>query len=394
MVKLIPIGLCTIRNEAQGIEGWAKMMLHFCDRVVALIDPHTSDNTEQILREKFPTVEIVFQDRSLGDSDDDTEGETHKTIMHANKSKWVQENIEDETWFMEMAADERFFPNYWEQLEQEIRFAQTHKFDAIIHRSLIEPIPVDTNQLLFKGGQWQLDINIPFVHNDYPLRYCIDWGFMYTLRHSRFQLKHFNWQQNDQPHHGFKNSAFNPLVSLAPIYHFHRVKYNQIMPNSWRDNLGAMNAVIKKYNAKVPIVPYCLPCYDWRTLDPLQPVDCDQSLLTKLIDINDHIFDANTKEEINRLKWLKQQKSIINQEKYYLKSELDSSMFSWVKYNHATEILLLCFRQNKKIYRYLKVPSEVYTELPLVPSAGKYYHSHIKGKYTEEYIGIEGEKVN
>ena len=52
----------------------AKESLFFCEKVVCIIDPETTDKTESILRKEFPQIIIEYQDRSLGDSDDGHQG--------------------------------------------------------------------------------------------------------------------------------------------------------------------------------------------------------------------------------------------------------------------------------------------------------------------------------
>lgn len=69
MTKPLKYGFCSIWNEEKCIRGWAKQLLALCEHVTAIVDPNTTDHTVNILKSEFPEVEILWQDRTLGDTD-------------------------------------------------------------------------------------------------------------------------------------------------------------------------------------------------------------------------------------------------------------------------------------------------------------------------------------
>jgi len=256
MNKIINVGLCTIRNEEKYIKDWIEMLSVFCERVVILLDPATTDKTEEIAKQ-YPIVEIYYQYRSLGDSDEDHQGKDCKLIMHVNKTKWIQENIPDGDWFVEIAADERFNPSDYEMLKSEILHAKKHGFDALVHRRLFEPIICHESQVININNNWFIEPSIKPEGKELNY-FIINWSTTYNLTHSRFQKKYKDWKQNDQPHHMFKNKAFNPLYSAVPIWHFHRIK-SGVLGSSWRDNKGSIAGIMKLNNGLIPIVPSYIP---------------------------------------------------------------------------------------------------------------------------------------
>jgi len=250
--KLIPIGVCTILSEEAYIEEWANMLNYFCEKVVALVDPTTNDNTVRILREKCPFVKIQYQDRSLGDSDNNNMGNTRTLIMHVNKSKWIQENVQLGEWFIEMAADERFDKRDYAQLEQEIRFAQEHGLNGIVHQQLYEPINCYDSQLIFKNG-WFVDVSRK-PKGKLCTGFVINWNISFHLAHVRFQKKIGDWIQNNNPHSGFANKCKNTLMSTVPIWHYHRLK-SGLGASCWRDGQGSISEIMRRYNGLIPVIP-------------------------------------------------------------------------------------------------------------------------------------------
>ena len=257
-MKLLKYGLCTVKNEEQGIRSWIKMLDYFCDKIIALVDPDTNDNTLEILEsmKQYHNLEIVMQDRSLGDADNNNKGKS--LIMHKNKSKWINENISIGDWFIEIAVDERFSLHDYDTLEKEVKFAQDNGYDCIAHRDLIEPYPISKDQLEYLSKKYFVLLNLPFNNNNHNYEYCINWD---RSEHIRFQCKIGTWKQNDLPHHGFSDRG-KILYSVIPIYHFHRIKNNTQLPDSWRDKKGSIGNIIKK--GKMPIIPMRVPFKDWR----------------------------------------------------------------------------------------------------------------------------------
>jgi hypothetical protein len=212
-------------------------------------------------------VEIIYQDRTLGDSDEKTQGATGELIMHKNKSKFVNEMIQNKDWFIEMSCDERYYPEDWERLRLEVKYAQKHGFDSVAHTRMFEPVQLSSNQLVYDANYW-LDTTKPYLaHEDkFGMGFSINWGL--SFKHCRFQQKTEAWEQSALPHHSFKNTHLNSLISTVPIWHFHRLK-NGILPNSWRDAKGSISRLLKKHNQLVPLLPLYTPFMDWANLQDL-----------------------------------------------------------------------------------------------------------------------------
>jgi len=254
--KNIEYGLCTVKDEELYVLGWIKMLKEFTNQQIVLLDPDTKDNTEKLIRDNYPDVKIVMQDRDLGDTDNNTKGESNINIMHVNKTKWIRENINDGEWFIEMACDERFNPEDIPVLKKEIEYAQKYNYDAIIHRNMYEPIPglLKNVKYIFNKLYYILDEDDSNcnVNDELELQYSINWN---RLRQIRFQKKYPNWKQNYQPHSGFSGRSFNPMYSKVPLWHFHRIKYNKILASNQRDAQGSINKIIKQNKGKIPIIP-------------------------------------------------------------------------------------------------------------------------------------------
>jgi hypothetical protein len=59
----------------------------------------------------------------------------------------------------------------------------------------------------------------------------------------------------------------------------------------------------------------------------------------------------------------------------------DSSMTSYVRYSAKDKVLTLNMRTGKPIHL-ANVPQEHFDAIKSAPSAGKYYHAHLKGKFS------------
>jgi len=59
---------------------------------------------------------------------------------------------------------------------------------------------------------------------------------------------------------------------------------------------------------------------------------------------------------------------------------VDSSIIRSVGYDETSQALEITFRE--KTYRYTGVPRATYEALAAAPSVGKYFHAHIKGRYS------------
>ena len=61
-------------------------------------------------------------------------------------------------------------------------------------------------------------------------------------------------------------------------------------------------------------------------------------------------------------------------------SSLDSSILSEARYDPFMEVMTIQFK-NDSVYEYIEVPKETYEELVSAPSAGKYFHLNVRGKF-------------
>jgi len=62
-----------------------------------------------------------------------------------------------------------------------------------------------------------------------------------------------------------------------------------------------------------------------------------------------------------------------------------SGMITKISYDESEKLLTLTFASGGA-YSYKDVPKEVFDGLLAAESAGKYFHSHIKGKYETERV--------
>jgi hypothetical protein len=78
------------------------------------------------------------------------------------------------------------------------------------------------------------------------------------------------------------------------------------------------------------------------------------------------------------------QRSLLLQVSYV---PVNSSLLLGVQYIPGLELLLLVFKTNNHAYVYSNVPQRTYQELMEADSQGKYFYSHIKGKFEYEDLG-------
>jgi hypothetical protein len=259
--KLLQHGFCVIRNEELGIRGWAKLNLMLCDHVYAIIDPTTTDKTEEILRTEFPEIEILYQDRHLGDSDYNKEGRTKSLIMHNNLTQFVTDRIQEGEWFATFAADERIALESIPQLLLDIEYAQKHCMGAVCHERLYDVLPIHESKIIRDPSSLYFVDTSKCEYEPNLFNYVLDFH-NWTLRHGRIECKTPNWKKNPEPHSGY-SERYNPLISEVPLWHFHRIKHNQINPTDWRDGLGGLEYLFKTYKGKLPIMPMRIPFDNW-----------------------------------------------------------------------------------------------------------------------------------
>jgi len=235
--KLINVGLITVRNEAEDIRGWAKEMQYFCKKVVCVIDPESSDDTEKILQEEFPQVIIEYQDRSLGDSDEDHKGKERKLICHANFEKYIKKYVKVGEWYMEMAPDERLDPKEFLLIEKDLKFAMENKFEALVF----------PNYYTYKDN----------------LETIIDWyaHFIFGhLRQTKFKILKGNFTKGLKPHSASAGFPKEQYDTVAGFYHFCWMKDTRPVFRGWRDVVEYDTFKTKKF---------ICPIKDWKNIPEL-----------------------------------------------------------------------------------------------------------------------------
>jgi len=237
--KAADIGMATLRNEAEDIRGWAKTMLYFCNEIYALIDPETTDNTEAILKSEFPSIKILKQDRSLGDSDNAIEGDKHILIMHANYNYFINELVDDGEIFFLFSADERFYPGQLPIIEQEIKWMREH--------------PAWNSWYIPQKNMYQF----------YPDEFhVIDFSKYFSkLQQFKFFRKVAEYKHGLPHHSGWNWRAFTPAIkSKASWFHYCFVKTSRPAFQFWRD---------QKEFKKYPKENFNNPISNWRNLPEL-----------------------------------------------------------------------------------------------------------------------------
>lgn len=66
--------------------------------------------------------------------------------------------------------------------------------------------------------------------------------------------------------------------------------------------------------------------------------------------------------------------------------DFKSSMLNSCTYDETKELLTLTFQKGGQTYEYRDVPEAVYNDFVSAESAGKFFLSQIKGKYTEQKL--------
>ena len=65
---------------------------------------------------------------------------------------------------------------------------------------------------------------------------------------------------------------------------------------------------------------------------------------------------------------------------------VDSTLATSIGYDSSTSTLEIEFKSGGSVWQYYDVPESTYNEM-MSGSVGKYFHSNIKGQYTEAQVG-------
>lgn len=265
--KTVKIGIASIRNEEQTITGWAKQMDYFCEEIHVIVDPDTSDKTLEIIDELPYNIIVSYQDKSLGDSDDSVLGPKHELTMHIEVTNFVRKYIPVGEWFLSMGADERFHPHDYYRIHNEVEFAKLHEFDSLTHRRLLEPCDIDLGQLKYISGQFYYDPDAEKNGKHAESMFTIKWPDI--SRPMRFHKRTLHWKHYAKPHSGYSGLLY-PFYSAFPIWHFHKLKYQEILPTSERDKLSFIYILMDNNNGMIPLIPLTHQISDWRDLGMLE----------------------------------------------------------------------------------------------------------------------------
>lgn len=266
--KTVKIGFACIRNEEQAISGWAKQMEYFCEEIHAIIDPDTNDKTIEIIDNLPYDITISYQDKSLGDSDENGLGPKQELTMHMEETKFVRKHIPVGEWFLSIAADERFHPHDYYRIHNEVEFAKLHEFDCLSHSRLLEPLNIDLGQLRWYAGRYFFDPNAKKNGKIIESMFTVKWPDI--SKPMRFHKRTQYWKHNDKPHSGYSGVLY-PCYSAFPLWHFHKLKYDEILPTSERDAVGKFMYRLLDDNADmVPLNPMTHQMSDWRDLGMLE----------------------------------------------------------------------------------------------------------------------------
>ena len=222
--KLIDVGIQAIRNEAEDIRGWAKTMLFFCKKVYAIIDPDSTDATESILKTEFPEINILYQDKSLGDSDDGHQGEKGELSCHYAVEYWVNKLVKKNQWFLWLSPDERISPLDWDIVYHHIYAAQKQNYDSLWFTHLVQYYPDEQHEIDFSS------IMSPEQNNIF-----------------RFQKRFEYWGKNKPAHSGLGSGVprFRYKCDI-PFFHYNWVKTTRKAFGLWRDQQELRNLPVKK----------------------------------------------------------------------------------------------------------------------------------------------------
>jgi hypothetical protein len=66
---------------------------------------------------------------------------------------------------------------------------------------------------------------------------------------------------------------------------------------------------------------------------------------------------------------------------------IDSSMIVSIGYDFEQAILEIEFKSNSQVWQYFDVPEYLWYEMESASSVGKFFHSSIKGAFTENRVG-------
>ena len=236
--KSVEWAIVCARNEAEDIRGWAKTMLYFADQVICCLDPASTDNTYEILHTEFPQVQIIWQDRTLGDSDNHTEGPNKILIAHKNLEKMINACMHDGEWVLMQAPDERFDPTDWPMIADMVRFIRKTPYRGITFPSIHTFAPNNPRQCI-----------------DYYERF--DWGNLIQLK---FMKKMGYWHKGGPPHSGYTRP--DPLFTSAlPLYHYCWLKESRKAYETWRD---------QTIFTDLPLYDWPNPIPDWQNLGDIQ----------------------------------------------------------------------------------------------------------------------------
>lgn len=240
-MKKLEFGFTTALNEEECISAWIKQALYFCEKVLILVDPITTDNTIEIIKSYqdrgFP-IEYKMQDRDLGDSDRYMGGKKKIAIWHANQNECIKQ-IPVGQWYFFSDIDELLDPNEWPQILHTI--CQCISYDSILDGFLMP--------------------KIEFYPDEHHI---INWTTIGIERvlHSVFRKRVYYQERGLDPHGSITFPKHSYTLDF-PIYHFTNLKKDA--QRKWYDYIPSsdMNTMLKKFGS-IQTTAFDNPIVNWR----------------------------------------------------------------------------------------------------------------------------------
>ena len=201
------VGFAPILNEIECLNGWIKNISLFCDEVWALYDPRSTDGTNELLKkwEKEGKIHLFEQNTEAGDSTRDFRGSEGIITYIVEVNRFIKKHVEENAWFLWLAADERIDPKDVEFTKFCVDQAEVKDYDSVI-LDLYDLYP-DENHIVDYDKLNIFLFNKRFYKNR-P-------GFKFGVRA-----------------HDNEVGSYRPLRAGIPFYHFGYLKKDHA--NWWR----------------------------------------------------------------------------------------------------------------------------------------------------------------
>lgn len=210
------------RNEASCIIGAIKEGLHFADNVWVIIDPDSTDKTEDVIRHTFldhSRVHIEYQFKNDSMQDDSFKGKFKDgqgcIAVHWNMTYWINKIIPEGEWFHFISPDERYAPHDYADVYYAVKYAMENGYESAA------------------GGDHL------FIRDEvtgYKYDWCVNLGKLAGIP-NHFIKKPAKWEKGLGIHTGYTIPPV-PKRFVLPVshYHFALVKEGRIFGTGPRDH--------------------------------------------------------------------------------------------------------------------------------------------------------------